>query len=90
MQFVRALGILGSLISLSIVMNLLLGGSLVWWIAGAWILSAPAILVDAWVRTESDEATAQHANQGEPTGELKSVCAGQPEVQKLARSRADE
>lgn len=90
MQFVRALSILASLIALSIAMNLLFGGSMVWWIAGAWILSAPAILVDAWLRTKSDETAEPPANLGKPTGELKSVRASQPEVHKLARRRTDE
>ena len=90
MQFVRALSILGSLIALSIIMNLLLGGSMVWWIVGAWILSAPAILVDAWVRTKNNEAAEPHVNSGKSTGELKSVRPSQPEVQKLARRRTDE
>lgn len=90
MQFVRALSILASLIALSIAMYLLFDGSIVWWIAGAWFLSAPAILVDAWVRMKSGVIAEPPTNLGKSTGELKSVRAGQPEVQKLARRRANE
>ncbi len=83
MQFLRALGILGLLVALSIALKLYLGGSIFIWIVGAWIFSAPMILLDAWLFSA-------RTDQADKPDELGSVGTVQPAVQKLARSRADE
>jgi hypothetical protein len=87
MQFLRALSILGSLVVLSIALGIYFEGSLFLWIIGAWILSAPVILLDAWVRNASDDKAVKFDR---PTALTESATAVQPAVQELARRRADE
>jgi hypothetical protein len=87
MQFLRALSILGLIVALSIALGVYFDGSLFLFIIGAWVLSAPMILLDAWLRSPSDENTVSVACS---TREQGSVSAVQSEVQKLARRSADE
>ena len=90
MRFVRSLGILGGLIALSIALGLYFDGSLLIWVIGAWILSAPVILLDAWIFTSAGKDSVSSVKTECNSTQLSPVSTDQPKVRALSRRRSDD